>query len=1295
MDQLISAIGSFLGSCPVDFCDGYETLDFVDQPSLTNATWYGIGAINSVANNIAGGEIEPSSPIGSGLIGLWHLNNNFSNSVSGGVNGQCVTNCPIFTAGKFNNAAQFNGAVAVNNVYNYVDLGSLTMPPAGTLAAWIKSDFNDATEAGDHMMIFSTGGASAWQLQYQGGGGKRYIFYTNATARIIWKPTADLTGWHQLVVSWDNTGSKLYLDGQEINAAAGDHTQASGQAGATLGAMYHTVRPVQSWLGGLDEVAVWQRVLNAGEIQNLFAGGGSPQNSGFRSKPIIFSSNFNALTPDWTETTAGATALEVSFNAGANWCPTVKNQQLTAAACAGLQSSPTAFLYRVNFSGQTSLDAVQFTKATVNAPIIGAGRTLYVDQDNKFGKGCHNSWPGTVDQPKCNFEGVWAESDLEPGDTVIVREANYRNIRLFGSSSGAVNNPIVIKPYPGEKINLIGGVQQCVLLYDRNDGQGVPSYITIQGPIEISNCEYSYAVSNGSRGLKLSNCDIHNVDQGPRLFGVSDSEISNCEIHNIRVNGVQMRSATNITIDNVNVTRVNDNRSPDNSDADGFHTYGGENIVIKNSSSSYNAEDGFDLNANATLINVKAHHNNGAGLKVWRRTEDNWANKTVTVANSLFYNNGYYAPDPDQGNPGIKVSDGGGLNLYHSVVYGNYDEGIRVRAYADDGSYLARKPFLPVVIKNTVIAGTVNGPGLVDTWNCTQDIANLQENPHCASVAHLTSGSNNLFFNNSGGHTTAYSLTGTPSTLSFTNNITADPIFVAAAAGDFHLAAASAARDVGISLSSLGLSSLLADLDGLSRPQGAGWDIGAFEYQSGEPPQPTNHPPTVSTITHDIIDRDPVASGWQVYQGDKITLTGSVSDPDNDPLTWQWLYTINNSQEIGLTRGATFPPTQVQSASYAYPTGPAGQSYNFILRASDGQAVSQSSLLTTVISRPVSVNQAPMVNAGSDQMVNWPANSVVLSGKAEDDGLPKQPGAITVNWSKISGPGTMTFANPAALTTTATFSVAGLYTLRLTANDSLSTDSDELSVLINPQASITHTLTTQANHGRIDRSLDLTAYPAGTAVTLTVVPDAGWYFDHWSGALTDNINPATVTLTANQTVTANFNQIVVIGGGGSSSNNSGGSNNPPPPAASTTIPLIPVLPNVLSTFTCPNLTGPFTFGTRSQQVTYLQQMLAQYLTINNLTPVLTATGLYDSATINVVQTFQRRENLLAGGSPQTTGFGIAGALTRQKLNTWCRQTFPAAGPANNRQALLLQLLQQLLGLLRQLLQLVSAGAGIR
>jgi hypothetical protein len=95
-------------------------------------------------------------------------------------------------------------------------------------------------------------------------------------------------------------------------------------------------------------------------------------------------------------------------------------------------------------------------------------------------------------------------------------------------------------------------------------------------------------------------------------------------------------------------------------------------------------------------------------------------------------------------------------------------------------------------------------------------------------------------------------------------------------------------------------------------------------------------------------------------------------------------------------------------------------------------------------------NQPPSAGAGADQTVTLPA-AAALSGTANDDGLPVPPSLLTFTWSKVSGPGNVTFANSHALSTTAGFSAAGTYVLRLTATDGALSTSDDLTVTANPQ----------------------------------------------------------------------------------------------------------------------------------------------------------------------------------------------------------------------------------------------------
>ena len=117
--------------------------------------------------------------------------------------------------------------------------------------------------------------------------------------------------------------------------------------------------------------------------------------------------------------------------------------------------------------------------------------------------------------------------------------------------------------------------------------------------------------------------------------------------------------------------------------------------------------------------------------------------------------------------------------------------------------------------------------------------------------------------------------------------------------------------------------------------------------------------------------------------------------------------------------------------------------------ASREASANKPQLVVTSTSGGTPTNAAPAVNAGPDQTVTLP-NTVNLDGTATDDGHPAGS-ALTTTWSKVSGPGTVTFANAAAIDTTATFSAAGTYVLRLTGSDGSLSAGDDVTVTANPQ----------------------------------------------------------------------------------------------------------------------------------------------------------------------------------------------------------------------------------------------------
>ena len=174
------------------------------------------------------------------------------------------------------------------------------------------------------------------------------------------------------------------------------------------------------------------------------------------------------------------------------------------------------------------------------------------------------------------------------------------------------------------------------------------------------------------------------------------------------------------------------------------------------------------------------------------------------------------------------------------------------------------------------------------------------------------------------------------------------------------------------------------------------------------------------------------------------TLGGSVTD-DGLPTG----STINKAWSILIGPGTvTFGNATAQSTTAVF--SPAG-TYTLRFSASDGALSASDDVVITVNPAQVSLapqtNLAPVVNAGPDFTITLPSG-ITLAGSATDDGLPTGSTLIK-SWTKVGGPGTVTFGNAGSLNSTANFSAAGTYTLRLTVSDSLLSSSDDVVFTVN------------------------------------------------------------------------------------------------------------------------------------------------------------------------------------------------------------------------------------------------------
>ena len=137
----------------------------------------------------------------------------------------------------------------------------------------------------------------------------------------------------------------------------------------------------------------------------------------------------------------------------------------------------------------------------------------------------------------------------------------------------------------------------------------------------------------------------------------------------------------------------------------------------------------------------------------------------------------------------------------------------------------------------------------------------------------------------------------------------------------------------------------------------------------------------------------------------------------------------------------------------------------------------------------VITNQPPTVDAGTDQTITLPTDTVTLDGTVTDDGLPDPPATVTTTWSKESGPGTVTFGDSSVVDTTASFSAAGVYVLRLTADDSELQASDTVTITVNTGDITPPTITTHSPTGTdVPVNTDISA-TFSEAMDLTISED--------------------------------------------------------------------------------------------------------------------------------------------------------------------------------------------------------------
>jgi hypothetical protein len=203
-----------------------------------------------------------------------------------------------------------------------------------------------------------------------------------------------------------------------------------------------------------------------------------------------------------------------------------------------------------------------------------------------------------------------------------------------------------------------------------------------------------------------------------------------------------------------------------------------------------------------------------------------------------------------------------------------------------------------------------------------------------------------------------------------------------------------------------------------------GVDVGAVQENSGSPSPPSANAGPNQTITLPI---------------NSVTLTGSGSETNGTIVSYAW------TQAGGPSTATLGSAGQAQTTAGGLVQG----TYVFLLTVTDNSGKTASATVTIIVKPAVVVVGLPSANAGSNQTITLPTNSVTLTGSgSESNGT-----IVSYTWTEVSGPSTATFGTAGQASTTAGGLVAGIYRFQLTITDALGVSaSATVQVTVNPAA---------------------------------------------------------------------------------------------------------------------------------------------------------------------------------------------------------------------------------------------------
>jgi gliding motility-associated-like protein len=241
-----------------------------------------------------------------------------------------------------------------------------------------------------------------------------------------------------------------------------------------------------------------------------------------------------------------------------------------------------------------------------------------------------------------------------------------------------------------------------------------------------------------------------------------------------------------------------------------------------------------------------------------------------------------------------------------------------------------------------------------------------------------------------------------------------------------------------------------------------------------------------------------------VLPNNSISLIGSASDVDGSIVSYLWAQVSGPSATLSGTNTSTLSAANLTQGSYV-----------FTLTVEDDDAETATAEVSVLV-LPASSNLPPEVNAGTDQIIFLPTNSIVLEGSAIDT-----DGSITSYvWTQRSG-SSVTLINENTQNLIVTGLTEGQFSFRLSVTDNTGvTVSDDIAVTVKPASqNQPPVVSTDLNQSIQLPTASITLHGSASDNDGSIV---SYLWSKVSGPSADMQNASTTSLTVNNLVEGSY-----------------------------------------------------------------------------------------------------------------------------------------------------------------------------